>query len=762
MRILELHCDYFAQKPRNKAIKSLPELSDEEKAGYRVENALVVFTTMESTDDNAAVQAAAEAIKKNFEQVKAATVFINPYAHLSNDLCPPDKAQMLLNELHKEVRKFAPDAKKGVFGYYKEFELKCKGHPLAELSKTIRSGDDKDISKVINLTTAKKIEGHAGAKAVAGPEILQFVADASHEKHSKADEAKTLAKNTAQFILAAALSKIFPKAKVADSSVGEDYFVDIESEKTLSDTDISRIEQEMERVIGSKARIMVEAVPVADAEKKFAHNPYRKYLLEQVAKDAKVRIASIDGFFDLANGALLDNASKLVAFKLTKVGGAYWLNSSQNRQLQRTTGTAFDSLSDRDNYLAYLADAERRDHRKLGKDLKIFMFAEEVGMGLPMWLPNGEVLRHLLVEYMRDLEEKYGYVYVQSPAITKSSLYFASGHLPYYAESMYAPIDIDGAQYYLKPMNCPHHHMMFKELVTSYRDLPLRFAEAGTCYRHELSGTMNGLIRARCFTQNDSHIYVTASQVEAEVVGVLKLFKQVYDDMGISDYSYRLSLPDFDRNPEKYGGDRAKWEDAAEHIRRAMNKERMKFTEEKGEAAFYGPKVDVQIRNAFGKEDTIATVQVDILVPKRMGLFYINEKGEKENVVIIHRAILGSYERFIAFLLEKYAGNLPTWLSPVQVAVMPITDGQKGYAKKVVDSLSSKAVRVFFDESEGKIEQKIRNAQLQKIPYMLIIGKKEEDDCSVSVRKRDGTVHNGVPLDKFQKSISEEIAEKRK
>ncbi len=760
MRILELHCDYFSQKPKAKAIKSLPDLSEEEKAGYRVENALVVFTTMESTDDNAAVQAAAEAIRKNFEQVKAATVFINPYAHLSSDLCPPDKAQVLLAELHKEVRKFAPDAKKGVFGYYKEFELKCKGHPLAELSKTIRSGDEKDIAKVINLTTAKKIDGHSGAKAVADPEILQFVAGASHDKHAK-DE-KMLAKSTCQFILAAALSKMFPKARVADSSVGEEYFVDIESDKTLSDTDILRIEQEMEKIIESKAKIATEVVSVADAEKKFAHNPYHKYLLEQVPKDAKVRIAEMNGFADLANSHLLDNASKMVAFKLTKVGGAYWLNSSQNRQLQRVTGTAFDSLADRDNYLAYLADAERRDHRKLGKDLKIFMFAEEVGMGLPMWLPNGEVLRHLLVEYMRDLEEKYGYVYVQSPAITKSSLYFASGHLPYYAESMYAPIDIDGAQYYLKPMNCPHHHMMFRELVTSYRDLPLRFAEAGTCYRHELSGTMNGLIRARCFTQNDSHIYVTASQVEAEVVGVLKLFRQVYDDMGISDYWYRLSLPDFDRNPEKYGGDRAKWEDAAEHIRRALNKEKMKFTEELGEAAFYGPKVDVQIRNAFGKEDTIATVQVDILVPKRMNLVYVNEKGEKENVVIIHRAILGSYERFIAFLLEKYAGNLPTWLSPVQVCVMPITDAQKAYAKKVVDALSLQQVRVFFDESEGKIEQKIRNAQLQKIPYMLIIGKKEEDEKSVSVRKRDGSVHNGVPLEKFEKSILSEIGEKKK
>jgi threonyl-tRNA synthetase len=760
MRILELHCDYFSQKPKGKAIKTLPELTDEEKKGYRVENALVVFTTMESADDNGTVRAAAEAIQKNFEQVRAATVFINPYAHLSSDLCPPDKAQVLLAELHKQVRKFCPDARKGVFGYYKEFELSCKGHPLSELSKTIRGADEKDLSKAISLTTAKKIE--SPARAVAGQEILQFIADASHEKQTKTEQERMLAKNTAQFILAAALSKLYPRARIADSSVGEEFFVDIDSEKTLSDSDIAKIEQEMEGIVSAKEKITSAKIAVADALKKFGHNPYKKFLLEQAPRDAKVRVAEMPGFCDLANGLLLANTSELVAFKLSKIGGAYWLNSSQNRQLQRATGTAFASLKERDDYLAYLADAERRDHRKLGKDLKIFMFAEEVGMGLPMWLPNGEVLRHLLVEYMRKLEEKYGYVYVNSPAITKSSLYFASGHLPYYAESMYAPIDIDGAQYYLKPMNCPHHHMMYRELVTSYRDLPLRFAEAGTCYRHELSGTMNGLIRARCFTQNDSHIYITPAQVEAEIIGVLKLFRQVYDDMGITDYWYRLALPDFDLNPEKYGGDRAKWEDAAQHIRRALRKEGVKFSEEKGEAAFYGPKVDVQTRNAFGKEDTIATVQVDILVPKRMGLSFVNERGEKENVVIIHRAIIGSYERFIAFLLEKYAGNLPAWLSPVQVCVMPITDAQKAYAKRVAKALDARSVRVLLDESEGKIEQKIRSAQLQKIPYMLVVGKKEEDEGSVSVRRRDGSVHSGVPLEKFEKAISAEIAERKK
>ena len=425
---------------------------------------------------------------------------------------------------------------------------------------------------------------------------------------------------------------------------------------------------------------------------------------------------------------------------------------------------AFESGKAKEEHLAVLAEAEKRDHRRLGKELKLFTFAEEVGMGLPLWLPDGDTLRHLLIEYMRQVEERHGYRYVHSPEITKSSLYFASGHLPYYAESMYAPIEIDGAQYYLKPMNCPHHHMIERELVTSYRDLPLRLAEAGTCYRHELSGVMYGLIRARCFTQNDSHIYMTPQQVEQEFVGVLKLFKEVYGVMGIKNYWYRLSLPDFEKNPDKYGGasDRAKWDDAADQIRSAMKKENEKYVEEKGEAAFYGPKIDVQIKNVFGREDSIATIQVDIVVPKRMNITFVNESGEKEHVVIIHRAIIGSYERFMAFLIEQCAGAFPAWLAPVQAAVLPITDEQMEYARKISEGLKAKGIRTQLDSSKNKIEFKIREAQLRKIPYMLVIGEKEKENKTVSIRTRKGVVENAVKLEDFEKSLLEEIREMKK
>lgn len=759
MRILELHCDYFAQKPRSKAIKSLPELTDEEKAGYRVENALVVFTTMESADDLETVRKAAEQIKKNFLEVKAATVFINPYAHLSSDLAKPDKAQMLLFELWQEVRKYAPDAKKGVFGYYKEFELKCKGHPLSELSKTITSREfDKVISTTL-VTQAKSVgagEPHA-AKSVASAEILQF---AGHKAHESAAQ---VANNTAQFLLACAVSKVYPKAVVAASSAGEGFFADFEVPATFSQDDLAKIDAEMRKLAKGSGRVTSEQAPVSKALEILGKNHYRAFLLQSVAADSKVHLAQVDGFVDLVSGKVLEDFSKLAAFKLTKTGGAYWLDNASNKQLQRVTGIAFENAAGLDEYNAMMAEAERRDHRKLGKDLKIFMFSDEVGMGLPMWMPNGEILRHTLMEYMRDLEEKNGYKYVQTPSITKSQIFYTSGHLPHYKDSMYAPIDIEGSEYYLKPMNCPFHHMICRDLVVSYRDLPLRLAEPGSCYRYELSGTMNGIIRTRNFTQNDSHIYSTTAQAAEEFVSVLRLFKEVYEVMGIKDYWYRLSLPDFDNNPGKYAGgeDRKRWEWAAKLIRDAMKAEGEKFVEAVGEAAFYGPKIDVQIRNAFGKDDSIATIQVDVLMAKRFNLTYANEKGEKEHMVIIHRAILGSFERFIAFLLEQYAGNLPTWLSPVQATVMAITDEQAAYAKQVASKLEKKGVRVSLDASHEKIEHKIRDAQLQKIPYMLIVGKKEADAQTVSVRTRKGEVRSGVGLVEFERELLEEIASKK-
>ena len=402
------------------------------------------------------------------------------------------------------------------------------------------------------------------------------------------------------------------------------------------------------------------------------------------------------------------------------------------------------------------------DHRILGQDLKIFYLSDEIGAGLPLWMPNGETLKYLLMEYMRKTEEKYGYKYVSTPHIAKGSMYHATGHLPYYKDSMYPPIDIDGNEYYLKPMNCPHHHMIFKELVKSYRDLPLKLAEPGMTYRNELSGVTYGLIRARGFLQNDSHIYVRPDQLKEEFLNVLKLFEEVYKVMDIKGYWFRLSLPDFKGHPDKYTGDPKEWEHACEEIRKAMKESGHKFVEGVGEASFYGPKIDVQIKNSQGKEETIATSQIDIVVPKRLNLTYTDEGDKKQNVIIIHRAILGSFDRFIAYLLEQTEGRLPLWLAPVQVKILSFTDRNVKSVEKFADELKKEGIRVEVDLSDHTVEYKVAEAERSKINFIVVIGDKEEEKNTLAVRTRGSNkVEFGVKKDEFIKKLKKEIEEKK-
>lgn len=402
------------------------------------------------------------------------------------------------------------------------------------------------------------------------------------------------------------------------------------------------------------------------------------------------------------------------------------------------------------------------DHRILGEELGIFHLSDDIGAGLPLWLPDGETIRHLLIEHMRKTEEKYGYKYVSTPHIAKGSMYERTGHLPYYKETMYAPVDIEGEDYYLKPMNCPHHHIIYTKLVDSYRDLPLRLAEAGMTYRNELSGVTYGLIRVKCFTQNDSHIYVMPEQLRKEFIRVLQLFREVYEVMGIKDCWFRLSLPDFRNNPDKYTGDPKEWEHACEEIRSAMKEFDAAFVEGEGEAAFYGPKIDVQIKNVHGREETIATAQVDIVVPKRLGLSYVDAGGSKSTPIVIHRAILGSYERFIAYFLEQTGGKLPLWLAPVQVKVLSVTDRNAAATSRIASDLRENGVRVEEDTRPHTVQYKIREAELKKTPYILVIGDKEEQQGTVAVRKRDKKqVSFGIPPADFISSLLEEIERKR-
>jgi threonyl-tRNA synthetase len=397
------------------------------------------------------------------------------------------------------------------------------------------------------------------------------------------------------------------------------------------------------------------------------------------------------------------------------------------------------------------------DHRILGEDMRLFHFSEEVGAGLPLWLPKGEVIRNQLINYMRKIEEKYGYKYVSTPHITKEDLYMKSGHLPYYKDSMYSPIEIEGVNYFLKPMNCPHHHMIYEKIVESYRDLPLKLAEAGLTYRNELSGVTYGLIRVKGFTQNDSHIYVTPEQLKTEFLNVMTMFNEVYKKMGIKNYWFRLSLPDFKSNPDKYSGEPKEWEFASKEIEKAMKECGKKVVKEKGEAAFYGPKIDVQIKNSLGKEETIATSQVDIVVPKRMGLVYMDKDGKKKNPIIIHRAILGSYERFVAYLLEQTKGDLPLWLAPIQIRVISFTERNVKAAEDLAKKLTEEGFRADLDIKEVPIQGKIRDAENQKINYTIVLGDKEEKSKTLAVRPRGGKPKFGVKPTDFIKDIKEEL-----
>lgn len=574
-------------------------------------------------------------------------------------------------------------------------------------------------------------------------------------------------------ITAQAVQHLWPQAKFGVGPVVENgFYYDIDLGDTkISEEDFPKIEAEMRKVIEANYPFERTEKSVDDgiawAEEK--QQPYKVELLHDlkragttIAKDldaaAMGTIAEGDSaienvsfytdgdFTDLCRGPHAESTGKVGAFKLMRVTGAYWRGKDTNPQMQRLYGVAFETESQLQDHLHMLEEARRRDHRILGPAMDIYMISDAVGAGLPLLMPRGETLKNLLIRYMRQEEEKRGYQYVETPVLAHENLYIRSGHAAYYSDDMYKLTDDEDQTFYIKPMNCPHHHMIYEKQVESYRDLPYRLAEVGRIYRKELSGTLTGLIRVRGpISQNDSHIYVTAEQLKDEFIKVLELFKTVYETMGIKDYWYRLSLPDFTK--DKYGGERIVWEKAGESIRAAMREFGAEFVEAEGEAAFYGPKIDVQTRNVLGKEDTIATSQVDILVPARMGLTYIDSDNNEQAPLIIHRAILGSYERFIGFLIEKTAGWLPFWLAPEQVRVLTINDAVAPYVAEVKEVLSGvvldkplkyNELRLVIDDRNESLGKKIREAAAMKIPVQLIIGPKDMEARQVSVRTQDG------------------------
>jgi len=577
-------------------------------------------------------------------------------------------------------------------------------------------------------------------------------------------------RHTLAHLLAAAVVKKYPHAKLTLGPAIENgfyYDIDFSGGETPGDNDLMKLENLMRNILPYWTEFTHKEIPADEARSIFAGNPFKLELINEIAeRDEKITLYTIGDFTDLCRGGHSKNPAKEIApdsFSLDKIAGAYWRGSEKNPMLTRIYGLAFASAKELEEYRTQQEEAKKRDHRLLNEKHDYFMISEDVGKGLPLYLPNGAYIRKKLEDFMYEKELAHGYKYVYTPILTHKRLYEQSGHLDHYHEDMYSPISIEGEEYYLRPMNCPHHHQIFRHRPVSYRDLPLRLAEFGLVHRFERSGVLTGLIRARCFTQNDAHIYCEKKDLKKELLDVLSLFKEVYDDVfSIQNYWFRLSLPDFE-NTEKFGDveNRMMWDEATESARTALQEFGAQYVEGGGEAAFYGPKIDVQIRNVNGKEDTIATIQIDFYSANRFDLAFTNSDGQKEKPVIIHRAIMGSFERFFAFLIEQYAGAFPTWLAPMHVSILPVSDKHNDYAKKVLETLRAGGIQVSVDNSKETLGKKVREAKSSKVPYFIVIGDKEVQANTIAIESRDEGKLGAMSVDLFLKKIQEEITTRK-
>ncbi|HEU5200860.1 MAG TPA: threonine--tRNA ligase [Ktedonobacterales bacterium] len=558
-------------------------------------------------------------------------------------------------------------------------------------------------------------------------------------------------RHSAAHVMAEAVQSIFPDAKFAIGPAIEDgFYYDMELPRALSPEDFPEIERRMAESIAKNHPFVQSKWPRDKALQYFKERSqqYKVEIIESLP-DAEVGIYQQGPFLDLCRGPHVESTGQIGPVKLMRVAGAYWRGDEHRPMLQRLYGTAWFSQEDLDAYLERLEEAKRRDHRKLGKDLDLFMISEEVGAGLPLWLPKGATVRRLLEEYILGVERQQGYQHVYTPNLAKLDLYKTSGHWYHYKDSMYPPMEMEsGEELVLRPMNCPHHIQIYKQKMRSYRDLPIRIAELGTMYRLEKSGELAGLSRVRAMTLNDAHIFCTPEQMLPEFIRVVKLIQEVYRVMGFEQYSYRLSLRD-PNDKEKFVDDEAMWQASEGALRQALEQLGIDYYEGIGDAAFYGPKLDVQVANVLGKDETISTVQLDTDLPEKFDLEYIGEDGQAHRPIMLHRGVISTAERFMAFLIENYAGNFPIWLAPVQAVVIPIADRHQPYAEEVADQLRQVGLRVELDNRGERMNAKVRDAQLQKIPYMLVVGDREAADRAVSLRLRTNENLGAVPLATF-------------
>ncbi len=559
-------------------------------------------------------------------------------------------------------------------------------------------------------------------------------------------------------ILAAAVQNLYPESKFGiGPAIENGFYYDIELPQKISPTDLPKIEKEMKRIIKKNIPFKKKTVSKEKAKTLFKNQPYKKELIREMPAE-KVTVYESGDFVDLCKGPHVKFAKEInpANFKLTKVAGAYWRGDEKNPMLTRIYGVAFENKKDLQKYLELQKEAEKRDHRKLGRELELFLLDEEVGMGLPVWLPRGSALRNVMENHLKEKLTKQGYKWLYTPHIGKIDLWKKSGHWNFYKENLYSPIEIDKEKYLLKPMNCPFHVKAYSSKIRSYRDLPIYFAELGTVYRYERSGTLHGLTRVRGFTQDDAHIFCTPEQIKKEVEKLVKYGLEILKNFGFKEYNIYLST-----RPEKYAGSLKSWKHATDTLKKVLEEQKLNYETDQGGGVFYGPKIDIKIKDSLGREWQCTTIQFDFNLPQRFGINYTDKKGEKREPFMIHRALLGSIERFTGVLIEHYAGAFPLWLSPVQVSVVPVGSSHRKYAEKIQKELSDNNIRSEAKTRAETVGRKIREGEKQKIPYILIVGDKEKKSESVRVRKRKEGDLGMIKIATFIKRIKKEIEEKK-
>ena len=564
-------------------------------------------------------------------------------------------------------------------------------------------------------------------------------------------------------LMAQAVKHLYPQAKFwVGPVVEEGFYYDIDlGDDVIRDEDLAKIEKEMKKCAKDNKRIVRHEISREEALEQFKDDPYKVDLIERMEEGTTISMYTQGDFTDLCRGPHVESTKLLKNFKLLKHSGAYWKGDEHNKVLQRIYGVCLPTPEALEAHLKDLEDAKLRDHRKLGKDLSIFMFSETIGAGLPMWLPNGFTVRRILSDYIMDKELAQGYVHVKTPVVVNTKLYKISGHLAHYKDDMFPIMERDGEEFCLRPMNCPEHMIMYKSKLHSYRDLPVRIAEIADDFRFEASGALTGIERSRAFVQNDSHIFCRPDQIAEEIQAVTKLILDVYNDFGFENYSFRLSLRD-PQNAEKYFGNDELWETSEAQLRKILTEMNVPFYEALGEAAFYGPKIDVQVRSALGHDVTLSTIQLDYQLPERFELEYVDSTGSKVRPVVIHRAILGSLDRFVAFLLEETKGILPLWLAAKQAVIIPVSpEAHKAYAEEVLHAMKKIGMRVTIDDRNEKLGYRVREAQTSKIPVEVVVGEGEMNEHSVTVRRYGSREETKLSLDAFLDAMLKEIEERR-